>query len=330
MHTLHYRRWCPPQSPLGIEFPPELFHEVRLEGAHAATAARLRRTRPRDRSEDHSSGVLFGLRQKQDVRILTARSAPDLLDPTLAGMQPVGIFVCRARGEVFLTDADLARFEAAQGLVALVVAGGRAGFFVREADGAVQAVKSHEEFAVANVSTGLAPATQPARMRPTKPPKRLMKSAMAGIGLLCVPMAVLAYLQPALPQSPVALAVREEAGQLIVGWDARGGTENGRLEIVDGGEPTIVHLSPDQTSVTYAHRTGDVEIRLATGTREGSARWEAVRYVAPIPPANRDADTAKENVVKLEQEAAILRDSMESARTRTAELSRRIGQLAAR
>ncbi|MGH9591675.1 MAG: hypothetical protein ACRD5L_01190, partial [Bryobacteraceae bacterium] len=65
MHTMHYRRWCPPRSPLGIEFPPELLHEVRLEGAQAGTTARLAHTRPQDRAENHSSGILFGMKQSQ-------------------------------------------------------------------------------------------------------------------------------------------------------------------------------------------------------------------------------------------------------------------------
>jgi hypothetical protein len=325
MHTIQYRRWCPSQSPLGIEFPPELLHQVRLEGARAATAARLVRTRSRDRSEDHSSGVLLGVRQNQEIRVLAARSTPDPDDPQLAGMQPVGIFVCRARGEVFLTDRDLALFDTAQGLVALVVAGGQAGFFVREEDGSVQAIRSHEEFTVANVSTVPAPVLVPVQMRPTPPPKRLLRRAMAGGGFLCLPVAIFAYLQPGMPQPPLALAVREEAGQLIMNWDAVR-TEPGRLEIIDGSERTLIHLAPAQTGVTFAHRTGDVEVRLAVGAREGSAHWEVDHYVARIPP---NGDEARDQVVKLEREAKILRAAIAGHKVRTKELSRRIKRLTA-
>jgi len=322
VHTIQYRRWSPPQSPLGIEFPPEVLHEVRLEGARAAAAARLARTRSRDRAEDHSSGVLFGVRQKQEVRILAARSTPDFDDSRLAGLQPVGIFVCRARGEVFLTDSDLAMFETTEASVALVMAGGRAGFFVREGDGSIQAVQSHEEFSVANVAATPVEAAVPEL--PAPPPKRVLKRAMKGTGLLCVPVVVFAYLQPLLPQPPFDLAVREETGQLLVSWNVPLDTQPGRLEIVDGGERTLVHLSPAQTSLTFAHRTGDVEIRLDTGTREGSAHWKPPYYMARIPTTH----TVDDSLLKLEREAKILRSSVESRKARADNLSRRINRLA--
>ena len=61
----------------------------------------------------------------------------------------MGVFFSRIRGEVFLTETDLAFFNEHQSEVALVVAGDRAGFFVREADGSIQTVRSHEEFSIA-------------------------------------------------------------------------------------------------------------------------------------------------------------------------------------
>ena len=146
MVTIHYRRWCPPQSPLRIEFPPELLHEIRL-GGDAQPPRRLPlRWIPRlNRVVNQSSGLLFGVRHEDEVRVLTTRTSDGLL--------PLGTFVCRARGEVFLTDDDLANFEKHQGLLALVVAGGQAGFFVREPDGSVQAIRSHEEFKVADAAS---------------------------------------------------------------------------------------------------------------------------------------------------------------------------------
>jgi len=67
-------------------------------------------------------------------------------DAHLLGLEKIGIFVRRAEGEVFLTEADLERFEGQRAAVALVVAGNRAGFFVRQADGSIQTIRSHEEF----------------------------------------------------------------------------------------------------------------------------------------------------------------------------------------
>jgi hypothetical protein len=127
MVTVHYRRWCPPQSPLRIEFPPELLRDVRLQGAEPVLP---RRWRPRfNRAVNQSSGLLFGVQHEDEVRVLSARA--DSGDATSENSTPVGTYVCRARGEVFLTDDDLANFEKHQGILALVVVGARAGFFVR-------------------------------------------------------------------------------------------------------------------------------------------------------------------------------------------------------
>jgi hypothetical protein len=226
---------------------------------------------------------------------------------------------------VFLTDDDLGLFESTKGLVALVVAGGRAGFFVREEDGSVQAIRSHEEFLVANVAT--TPTPEAAPERPVVPPKRALKRAMTGTGLLCVPVAVLAYLQPLLPQPPISLAVREDAGQLVVGWNAHLKTDGGLIEITDGPDRTSVPLAPDQTSVTYAQHAGDVQIRLVAGTREGSAHWSASHYVASIPSRSNGDNVAGADMLKLEREAKDLRSSLERSKWRSAELSRRIEKL---
>src|ERR1041385_8222992 len=113
MVTVHYRRWCPPKSPLRIEFPPALLHDIRREGDQPATPVALRWRPLFNRAVSQSSGLLFGVRHRDEVRVLAAtadtESAP-------AGLSPVGIFVWRERGEVFLTDHDLASFEKHQGM----------------------------------------------------------------------------------------------------------------------------------------------------------------------------------------------------------------------
>ena len=128
-------------------------------------------------------------------------------DATPDGLAPVGIFVCRARGEVFLTDDDLANFEKHQGVLALVVAGGRAGFFVREPDGSVQAIRSHEEFKVADAASRPVPrridaaAELPAPRSAWWQARLAWKRVAACAALLAVPAGAFAYLRPLLPQS---------------------------------------------------------------------------------------------------------------------------------
>ena len=264
MVTVHYRRWCPPRSPLQIEFPPELLRDVRREGFQPASRLPLRWIPRMNRAVNQSSGLLFGVRHEDEVRVMAARESD--------GMSPLGIFVCRERGEVFLTDDDLADFEKQNGVLALVIAGGRAGFFVREAghvsegvhladdprlelrlqcvfvreaDGSVQAIRSHEEFKVSDVSSQ--PVSDEAGMEtllPVPEPRswRAWKRIAACSVVLAIPAGAFAYLRPLLPSLPLALAVREEAGQLRIGWNAGALAEGSRLEIQDGSERTILML----------------------------------------------------------------------------------------
>jgi len=108
MQTVHYRRWAPQKSPVRIEFPPELLLDIRSETI-----------------QDHDRGYLFGVRQGNDVRALAARRAPQPDDPGLSGMEPLGMYISRIRGEVFLTDSDLEQLDRLDAKVALVVAGNR-------------------------------------------------------------------------------------------------------------------------------------------------------------------------------------------------------------
>jgi len=320
MVTVHYRRWCPPQSPLRIEFPPELLHDVRLEGAQRQRRLPLRWIPRLNRVVTQSSGLLFGVRREAEVRVLTLRAAE--------GLEPVGTFVCRARGEVFLTDDDLANFEKHQAALALVVAGGQAGFFVREPDGSVQAIRSHEEFRVADAAPRPAPARiDPATELPSPAPPRewwRVRVPWKRIGacavLLLVPAGAFAYFRPLLPHMPIALSIREEAGQLLIGWNASALSDVSRLEIQDGSERTILMLPPNASSTTYGRQGDDVEVRLSTDSRIGGAHWEAARFVTKAPRPATASSTLRERIRKLTIEVEELRRSLAYGQARTREL----------
>ena len=118
---------------------------------------------------------------------------------------------------MFLTDDDLANFESHQGVLALVVAGGRAGFFVREPDGSVQAIRSHEEFKVADAASRPSVETNAAAELPL--PLSRVVAGKAGLeadcGMCRVPGGSrrrVRLLAAFLPHMPIALAIREEAG----------------------------------------------------------------------------------------------------------------------
>jgi hypothetical protein len=318
MTTVHYRRWCPPQSPLRIEFPPGLLHDVRLEGAQPIRRFPSRWIPRLNREVNQSSGLLFGVRHGDEVRVLTVQATD--------GLVPVGTFVCRARGEVFLTDDDLANFEQHQGSLALVVAGGRAGFFVREPDGSVQAIRSHEEFKVADAaSRPVQGGIEPADELPSPSPSwwrsaQTWKRAGVCAVLLAIPAGAFAYLRPLLPQLPIALAIREEAGQLVIGWNAGALSEGSRLEIQDGSQRTILMLPANASGATYGRQGNDVAVRLSTDTRMGGAHWEAARFASKTPRPATVSSALEDRIGALTLEAQELRRSLAAGQTRTTEL----------
>ncbi|HEV8413207.1 MAG TPA: hypothetical protein VGQ49_06410 [Bryobacteraceae bacterium] len=319
MVTTQYRRWCPPQSLLRIEFPPELLHDVRLSSAPPVRSIPLRWIPRLNRAVTQSGGLLFGVRQENEVRVLAAHANehPD-------GLDPVGIFVWRERGEVFLTDDDLANFEKHQGVLALVIAGGQAGFFVRESDGSVQAIRSHEEFKVADAVSRPASGEMDTADEVPAPASRGWQYAWKRMGacaaLLAVPAGAFAYLRPLLPSLPLALAIREEAGQLVIGWNAGALAGGGRLEIQDGGKRTILMLPADASGATYGRQGDEVEVRLSTDTRIGGAHWEAARFVSKSPRPATASSALQDRIGALRVEAEELRRSLASGQARTREL----------
>jgi len=137
MQPIHWRTWAPPPSPVRIEYSTTLLRELRRANA---------------------GGVLWGFRNGSEICVLGTRRRP--------GLEPVGIFFVRVRGEVFLTEPDLEVFESCNVAVALVVAGAKAGFFVREADGSIDSIKSHCEFTISNEPD--AALTQPKTVMPAR------------------------------------------------------------------------------------------------------------------------------------------------------------------
>jgi hypothetical protein len=303
MVTVHYRQWCPPQSPLRIEFPPELLHDIRQEGAQPPRRLPLR----------------WIPRLNRVVNVCAAE-----------GLALVGTFVCRERGEVFLTDDDLADFEKHQSLLALVVAGGRAGFFVREPDGSVQAIRSHEEFRMADAASRPAVEANTAAEFPTPAPRgwrrvRLAwKRIAAFAAFLAVPAGAFAYFRPLLPHMPIALAIREEAGQLVIGWNVGSLSEGSRLEIQDGSERTILMLPANTSSATYGLQGDDVEVRVTTSTRMGGAHWEAARFATKAPRRPTPSSALQERIRTLTIEADDLRQSLVFGRAQTRELASKL------
>jgi hypothetical protein len=234
MRRIEYLRWEPAKSPLTVELPRDLLLQL---------------------GWSDSRGVLYGSRRGEEVRIASLESRTD------EEQEKIGVFASRIRGEVFLTDGDLAFLNRERVDLALVVAGRRAGFFVRERGGSIQTVRSHEEFSVVPAAP-LAPL-------PLIKPRR--KWAPAGaLALAALPLAALAMFPQRAAQTPGSIEVRELEHQLRISWAPE---QNAVLRIDDGGATIETPVRTGQSSVTYAPRSGEVEVTL-TGLRNLSTNYK--------------------------------------------------------
>jgi hypothetical protein len=267
MRTVLYRRWAPAQSYVKVEFTPEVLHDVRANSRG-----------------NQDRGYLFGKRRGNEVRVLAAIRDPQQDDPRIANLEPVGTYASRVRGEVFLTDDDLEQAARVAEGVVLVVAGKRAGFFTREFDGSVLAVRSYEEFAVADVAAeaespdALSKPGREKRWRhPALPPMKAWKAALAACVLLAGPGMAYAYLQPRMTMPPIEMSVREADGQLVIAWDPTALAQGGHLNISEGDILTSIPLAAHGSGITYLTQARDVEVRLTAGGRTGALHWRSTR-----------------------------------------------------
>jgi hypothetical protein len=225
------KTWHPPESPWRIDFPEDLPRRL-----HPGTAGLL---------YGHTDGSVIQIVSSNAGQIGSSQ-AGQIAPPPPEG-DPVGIYISRRRGEIFLTDADIARFEKSGATAALVVAGQKAGFFVRSSDGSLQSIRSFEEFSV--------PHARSSRVRIVARYKGTFAGALLLLTILLV--AGIAYLGRAVP--PTGLTLREDGDQLLISW--RPGRP-GLLEISDSGQITSVRFPADRCVATYIRRGGDVRVKL--------------------------------------------------------------------
>lgn len=171
MSDVTFGTWSIAASPVTIEYSLVVLEEIRHEVAEGFQKL--------SRGGIEVGGLLYGLREGQTVRITAIRPAgcehssgpsfrlserdraalreqirQDLEDPRLEGLVCVGWYVSHTRTEITLTESDqeiFATYFAQPWQVTLVVRpsrGGnmRAGFFVREPGGTVNASQSYLEF----------------------------------------------------------------------------------------------------------------------------------------------------------------------------------------
>src|ERR1035437_4235750 len=235
-------------------------------------------------------GVLYGVRHGETIRLVATRGR--------AGLDPVGIFASRVRGHVFLTEEDLERFEKAEACVALVISGDNGGFFVRDSAGSMATVRSYEEFSLT------APAPPVPVVEPVVKKRRWHWAASA----LLLP---LLYFIPHKPPPPLALHLDEDAGQLHISWNV---PTEAKLTVIDGAHRTSVNITHEQSSVTYARRTGDVTVGI------GSLQ---TRFVGPAL-APTEIEKERQSIEALKSQIASLRAERVAGERKLAALQRRL------
>lgn len=341
MRTVQYQRWNPPQSPVRIEFPPQLPADLARESC------------------SETRGSLYGLLLGGEIRVHSAKadtSVPPDRSRNAGNPPPasekVGLFVYHPDGEVFLSESDLERFESQRAAVALVIAGDRAGFFVRQADGSIQSIRSHEEFPLISSEppeeaaemteepahadpsgpnlkpTPPRPPVQPARRKESKP----AHWPRAAVVFLAIPLAGLAYLKPLSP-APVHLRLAPAGSVVSISWNAPALPRGGVLEILDGSDSVKVDIGPRQSSLSYAPRSGRLEVQMTIDSGTGPEVLDsAMLAMQPLPSSQPPPNTGAldQQIATLESEAGQLHESLDSGRARIALLQKALNQLTRR
>jgi hypothetical protein len=275
-HSGSVLAWDPPQSPLRIEYSSGLLREVRAAGEHA-----------------DAFGPLFGVRRGQTIRLLATHRQ--------AGLEPLGAFASRLRGEVFLTEEDFQRFDNVSASAMLVISGESAGFFVRDTTGTIGAVCSYREVAAPESAR---PADPPEVGGAAATPRRPWAGIIASVFLAVATILLAVMLLPrGKSQSLSGGNLREDHGQLRISWNA---TSQRVLSIVDGGEQISLSIAPRQSSLTYVRRSGDVTVRIGS---------EQFRYIGPAPSQSQ-IQQERERVEALESRITELRVAQASGRTK--------------
>ncbi len=130
------------------------------------------------------------------------------------------------------------------------------------------------------------------RLLPPTPQRRKWPLVIWGAVIAILIALGLRYRMQADSPEPIALSVIERDGQLQIQWNRSAKlvrqAARGSLEIDDGTEGKTIPLTHDMLAagnVTWARKTGDVEIRLTVQNADGAKSQEASRYLGPPPAA---------------------------------------------
>jgi proteasome lid subunit RPN8/RPN11 len=327
MSDTRFESWSVAESPVTIDYSLVAIEEIRhlvaegvqklarggvevggvLYGAREGRTIRIMAVRPI--ACEHARGPAFML-SDADRQTLEKQLEQDKVDLRLADMICLGWFLSHTRSEIALAESDLEIYErhfSAPWQVTLVVRPGRggsmrAGFFVREHDGAVRRDSSYLEFnfpdrlagvldrprrgdrpsaerrpAVLSRESAAAPLlrdppvaapTAGPQLLPAPPPRSKWPWLAAwGATVLAIGVLALRYFVLTPHVDPLALTVLERDGQLQIQWDHTSrivtSAVQGSLSITDGGKPSTIPLTPQNlTQGSYTWKRASGDVEI--------------------------------------------------------------------
>jgi hypothetical protein len=165
--------------------------------------------------------------------------------------------------------------------------------------------------------------------------QRKLPWGMIGIAAVVVILAILGlrFFGTRQTAEPLSLAVSERQGQLQIQWNRNsssiGSATRAMLEITDGADgkdKQTVNLGPKELasgSLTYARKTGDVQVRMVV-TGSGGSMEEASRFLGTAPEVidANEADLTKVQRDSLQDEVTRLREQNNQQAARIQQLER--------
>ena len=155
----------------------------------------------------------------------------------------------------------------------------------------------------------------------------LWAAAVGGLAFLGVRYAMF---QPV--SEPISLSVVEREGQLEIDWNHASksvtGASRGLLEIIDGPDTVRLPLSPQHLAgdkITYARKSGDVEVRMSIEDAGGHKMQEATRFLGRPPAAAAAANS--DELVAIQRKRDELEAELRRLRQQNGDRAARIQQL---
>jgi len=181
------------------------------------------------------------------------------------------------------------------------------------------------------------PASQSAgpQLLPPRPPRRKWPLlVMWAAAVLVVVILGLRYFMPVAGAEPIALAVVERDGQLLIEWNhiARpvAAATSGTLDVTDGAETRSFPLTRQMLAAghfTYQRKTGDIEVRLTVDGPETGKVQESSRFLGRAPEVAAAAAANVKDLADLEKRRTELEAEIARLRRENQAQSERIQQL---